>query len=452
MNPLFLLLLAGGASATAVGGYVAYDRYQEAQKATVQAPATAETPQVVEQEVASVEPTAAPELTPDVETKPEETEVVVEPLEVPTFDLVRVEKNGDAVIAGQAVPNAQVFLENNGEVVGTTTADATGAFVIIPDKPFSGPNNEIQIRAKLEGRESVSSNQVVAVAVDGEKTPLVAVVEQGKPVNIVQQPEPEVQATEVAKAPEVSEPVEVPEPEPIVEIAENPEPLPETEVAVVQQEDAVAPEPELEVAALPEPEPEPIADDPQPATTPEPPKQVEAPAVTLIESQPELVVDAVETEDEAIFIAGSGEPNQIVRVYVNDQLLGDTKSGADGRWLLQETKKLEPGEYNVRADLLQSTGGVDARAAVPFVVSETERTRLVSLDPNQGQRVIIRKNDNLWTISQRLYGDGRRFTAIYQRNSDQIRDPNLIYPGQVFELPKDQLAPLQGPPGIEKEG
>ena len=192
MNPLFLLLLAGGASATAVGGYVAYDRYQEAQKATVQAPATAETPQVVEQEVASVEPTAAPELTPDVETKPEETEVVVEPLEVPTFDLVRVEKNGDAVIAGQAVPNAQVFLENNGEVVGTTTADATGAFVIIPDKPFSGPNNEIQIRAKLEGRESVSSNQVVAVAVDGEKTPLVAVVEQGKPVNIVQQPEPEV--------------------------------------------------------------------------------------------------------------------------------------------------------------------------------------------------------------------------------------------------------------------
>lgn len=50
-------------------------------------------------------------------------------------------------------------------------------------------------------------------------------------------------------------------------------------------------------------------------------------------------------------------------------------------------------------------------------------------------KAIIRKGDNLWTIARRIYGSGPRYTVIYQANSQQIRDPNLIYPGQVFVLP-----------------
>jgi len=53
--------------------------------------------------------------------------------------------------------------------------------------------------------------------------------------------------------------------------------------------------------------------------------------------------------------------------------------------------------------------------------------------------VIIRKGDNLWRISRRLYGDGVRYTTIYQANQDQIRDPDLIYPGQVFLTPEGDL-------------
>ncbi|MEM1284832.1 MAG: LysM peptidoglycan-binding domain-containing protein [Pseudomonadota bacterium] len=53
-------------------------------------------------------------------------------------------------------------------------------------------------------------------------------------------------------------------------------------------------------------------------------------------------------------------------------------------------------------------------------------------------RVIIRRGDNLWRLSRRVYGQGVRFTSIYDANRDQIRDPALIFPGQVFELPTPQ--------------
>jgi nucleoid-associated protein YgaU len=53
-------------------------------------------------------------------------------------------------------------------------------------------------------------------------------------------------------------------------------------------------------------------------------------------------------------------------------------------------------------------------------------------------RVIIRRGDTLWRISRDTYGRGARYTVIYLANGDQIRDPNRIYPGQVFRTPKDE--------------
>ena len=52
-------------------------------------------------------------------------------------------------------------------------------------------------------------------------------------------------------------------------------------------------------------------------------------------------------------------------------------------------------------------------------------------------KAIIRHGDNLWTIAQRVYGAGIKYTAIYHANDKQIRDPHWIYPGQVFDLPTD---------------
>ena len=47
----------------------------------------------------------------------------------------------------------------------------------------------------------------------------------------------------------------------------------------------------------------------------------------------------------------------------------------------------------------------------------------------------IERGDNLWRIARRIYGRGIRYTVIYEANRSQIRNPNLIYPGQVFTIP-----------------
>ncbi|HCR67353.1 MAG TPA: hypothetical protein DIW38_12725, partial [Oceanicaulis sp.] len=56
----------------------------------------------------------------------------------------------------------------------------------------------------------------------------------------------------------------------------------------------------------------------------------------------------------------------------------------------------------------------------------------------QAGRVIVQPGNSLWRIARRLYGEGLQYTVIYEANRDQIRDPNLIYPGQVFSAPEDE--------------
>ncbi len=66
---------------------------------------------------------------------------------------------------------------------------------------------------------------------------------------------------------------------------------------------------------------------------------------------------------------------------------------------------------------------------VAVAVGDPEMQRFAS------GKAIIRRGDNLWTIARRVYGAGIKYTAIYDANTAQIRNPNKIYPGQVFDLP-----------------
>jgi nucleoid-associated protein YgaU len=48
---------------------------------------------------------------------------------------------------------------------------------------------------------------------------------------------------------------------------------------------------------------------------------------------------------------------------------------------------------------------------------------------------IVSRGDTLWRISRATYGDGMRYAVVYRANRERIRDPNRIYPGQIFVLP-----------------
>ncbi|MDE6053158.1 MAG: phage tail protein [Lachnospiraceae bacterium] len=46
------------------------------------------------------------------------------------------------------------------------------------------------------------------------------------------------------------------------------------------------------------------------------------------------------------------------------------------------------------------------------------------------------KGDCLWNIAKKFYGSGNQYSKIYNANRDKIKNPNLIYPGQVLVIPK----------------
>ncbi|MDP6058008.1 MAG: LysM peptidoglycan-binding domain-containing protein, partial [Pirellulaceae bacterium] len=72
-------------------------------------------------------------------------------------------------------------------------------------------------------------------------------------------------------------------------------------------------------------------------------------------------------------------------------------------------------------------GKVVARVELPFSrtgpIAEAETS------------VIVQPGNSLWRIARRILGQGTAYTTIYEANSDQIRDPDLIYAGQVFTVP-----------------
>ena len=163
-----------------------------------------------------------------------------------------------------------------------------------------------------------------------------------------------------------------------------------------------------------------------------------------------LTVEAVESEKGKLYAAGSSAPGALLRVYVADKHVGDVEGSDTGRWLHESQTDVPVGSVEVRIDQIsRTTGEVLARAAVTFqkaeeqeiVLSKVEEPKSGATAPAAGEarptpNVVIRKGDNLWNISRRLYGSGYRYTTIYQANRDQIRNPDLIYPGQVFLTPE----------------
>ena len=65
--------------------------------------------------------------------------------------------------------------------------------------------------------------------------------------------------------------------------------------------------------------------------------------------------------------------------------------------------------------------------------------KLVVEQPEVSQTTItytVKKGDCLWNIAKAMYGKGSDYTKIYNANKGVIgKNPNLIYPGQVFVIP-----------------
>lgn len=71
----------------------------------------------------------------------------------------------------------------------------------------------------------------------------------------------------------------------------------------------------------------------------------------------------------------------------------------------------------------------------PPAVTRTVTTNNTAVAKPSGQNYTVKRGDCLWNIAKRFYGNGAKYTTIYNANRSKIRNPNLIYPGQILWIP-----------------
>ncbi|HLH10815.1 MAG TPA: LysM peptidoglycan-binding domain-containing protein [Methylovirgula sp.] len=349
-------------------------------------------------------PAPQPEITAESEAPPVQPTATPD---IPAFDTVRVEPSGDAVVAGHGPPDAKIELVAGDRIIAKVSADGAGNFVIIPP-PLAPGSYVLLLRSTGKDGTPIDSHQNVAVSVPpkGQKNVVVALAEPGKP-------------------------------------------------SVVLSDTAKPPAP------------------PQAQT-----------------GQPQVTFKTAEVDNGGFYASGSATPGAHLRIYLNGTPLADVTAGPDGHWSLTIERGVSPGHYSVRADLIDDSGKVLARAEVPFDVpfnvaeadvplkpmpkapqpapaqppapapaspalsqnaletnqaNESSGKEVAAAAPSspsvndavvpQIQTTTVARGDSLWRISRKVFGHGIRYTLIYEANASQIRDPSLIYPGQVFVLP-----------------
>lgn len=308
------------------------------------------------------------------------------------LDIVRVEPSGETVLAGRAAPNSRIVVMSDGVVVAQGEVNSFGEFAIVLAEPLAPGVHDIRIenQPSSDNGDGVTRDPVflsVAIPEGDEREVLVLLDRPGQLSRIIQKPD--------SLAPSALRSSETEEP------------------------DVAA----LDGWSLPEP----ASDRPR----------------ARVETVPTMAIEAVETEGDSFYVAGTARPGAHLRIYLDDAFIGTATAQPSGHWILETKSRIEQGEHRIRADRVAGPGGeVLARAEVPLM-RRLEGTVLANAGTQipaaagdlVSKRVIIRQGDNLWTISRRMYGSGFRYTTIFQANADQIVNPDLIYPGQVFQLP-----------------
>lgn len=374
---LIVVLVSAGA-----GAFLAARFLGDGPAAPAPQQAEAPRPQVPTQPDAAAPATAAPTpAQPAAQASPMPPAAVqaAPEQEPPRFDVVRIGARGVAVIAGRAAPGAEVVLLEDGREVGRARADARGEWVILPAEALRPGTRQFTLLARRGGEEVAGPDTVVVV---------------------------------------------VPEPQPALAEAPRPAPPQHSGEATASATD----EPSAEPAAASAPS--------QPLVVLVPPAQATPRVLQGPAAQQGLTLDQVDyDQDGAIRFAGSAQPDSTVRVYVNERHVGDAQADGQGRWTLVPRDSVEVGRHRLRLDQLAATGTVAARIEVPF-----QRDQLPEGSVAEG-RVVVQPGNNLWRLARAAYGRGVRYTVIYEANRDQIRNPRLIFPGQVFTVPAMAATP-----------
>ena len=139
-------------------------------------------------------------------------------------------------------------------------------------------------------------------------------------------------------------------------------------------------------------------------------------------------------------LSGRAAGGGTVRIYVDNRPVVDVPVGADGQWA-SGLPDVPTGVYTMRVDQLDAGGAVISRIETPFLREERATIAAAMVDQTEAADFtvavkIVQPGATLWAIARERYGDGVLYVQVFEANRDRIRNPDLIYPGQVFVLPE----------------
>ena len=267
----------------------------------------------------------------------------------PSFDIVRVAPNGDAVLAGRAAPGADVTVSVDGKTIARTTADPSGAWAMTTTLPPGHGAASLTLQSHSpSGVETAGAGSVVVIL------------------------------------PEAAGPAASPAPPVAVATATGAAPV------LLQ-----------------------------------PPSKLPPGGISL---------DALDYgRDGAMRFAGRAPPGSETRLAIDGQTVGTATADAGGHWSLSlDSARVALGSHRLLLEKLAPNGKVGARVATTFV-----REPIGNEPPLAVGHVVVQPGESLWRIARNTYGQGVRYTIIFNANRTSIVTPNLIYPGQSFTIPRD---------------
>ncbi len=334
----------------------------------------------------------------------------------PAFDIVRVTDLGDVLIAGQAPATSTVAALIDEDPVAQTVSTAAGEFVLMFEVAPSPAPRVLELEVRLPSGDRVRSMDTVMLA------PRSGVLAAGD---------------DPAAPRQMARPVEV---APLFPDMDDPA---QPQLALPGGTGAV-PEEDTEIAALPEgdrPAGEPPELDTRDTLAPLAMLMRADGTVTMLGEAPRLPqngggvsIDTVVYDAEGDVALGgrSVRSSADIQIYIDNQPIIRARATADGNWQAQ-LAGIERGVYRLRVDELDEAAQVISRAEIPF----ERMTPEIAREASGPEALIVQPGNTLWGMSVQQFGDGRRYMRIFDANRDQIRDPDLIYPGQVFVLPED---------------
>ena len=359
----------------------------------------------------------------------------------PTLDTARVDEDGTTLVAGKAKPGSILEVIVNEKVKETITVGQDGNFAVLFDLELSDQPQVISVRS-IEGGEILVADETMIVSPKTVEIAQAQAVEQetsNESISVASSENSLSSGTEKSLAIQEADTTDKNLEDNTTQIgsaSKTPQlPQPSEEIMVEGVKTVLTKEPsESELVSTTSGSEQPtvlLADD-------------EGVKVVQGSVGPNVMTDVLfdtinYSKDGGVAVTGRGRPEAIVRFYVDNAPVASTSVDQEGYWSA-DLSDVKAGIYTLRLDQLDLSGKVSSRVESPF---KRENRDLLAgqikdiASPARINVITVQPGNTLWAISRERYGRGILYVQVFDANKDKIRDPDLIYPGQIFDLPDD---------------